>query len=106
VAAGGALGAGLANLVDWASNLIFNDSTQTPDQQALGEIVRDQTKGGRVPLTNGQADTVLDWGKEVGVKGVRDNRGASHWRPGGTPTPHIHVPGSGVRHIPVDVTKP
>ena len=105
--AGGEAGASIGRALEgfatafgsWVDSLM--NSRQTPDQQTLGEIVRDQTKGGRVPLTNGQADTILGWGKEVGVQGIRDDRGTNHWQGG----EHIHVPGSGLNHIPVDTTK-
>ena len=69
----------------------------TPDQQALGELIRDVTNGGRKPLSNDDADTILDWGRETGLGG-RDDRDTDHWQGG----PHIHIPGSGVGHIPVE----
>ena len=68
----------------------------TPDQQALGDLVRDVTNGGRKPLSGKDADTILDWGRESGL-GVRDDRNADHW----TGERHIHVPGSGIGHVPV-----
>ena len=70
-------------------------------QEALTGIVQDATNGGRKPLSNGDADQILDWGREVGTE-VRDNRGTDHWVGGD----HIHVEGSGINHIPVDVSKP
>ena len=69
---------------------------QTPDQEALGDLVRDVTHGGRKPVSDKDADTLLDWGREVGSN-VRDDRNTDHWTGG----PHIHIPGSGVGHIPV-----
>ena len=69
---------------------------QTPDQEALGGIINDATNGGRKPLSNDDADTVLGWAGEVGVTGARDDRNTTHWVGG----PHIHVPGCGIRHIP------
>lgn len=72
------------------------DQRQTPDQEALGDIVRDVTNGGRKPVSDKDADTLLDWGREVGSN-VRDDRNTDHWTGG----PHIHIPGSGVGHIPV-----
>ena len=71
---------------------------QNGDREALGEIVRDETKGGRKPLTGGDADTILDWARELGVPGVRDDRSKDHWKGGA----HIHVPGTGIQHIPTD----
>ena len=90
-----AIGAGLGAIA-YGLDKVFNRA-QTPDQQALGELVRDTTKGGRKPLSGKDADTILDWGKEVGVP-VRDDRDTDHWKGG----PHIHVPGSGVGHVPVE----
>jgi len=76
----------------------------TPDQQALKELVDETTLGGRRPLTTDQAETVLDWAEEVGYPGVRakpgDVENPSNW-PGGGGQPHIHVPGVGSGHIPV-----
>lgn len=85
------------------SDIIGNiyQQRQTPDQEALAGIVQDATNRGRKPLSNSDADQILDWGKEVGTE-VRDNRGTDHWVGGD----HIHVEGSGIRPIPVDVTKP
>ena len=103
VATGAGVGFSAGAVADWLDDVVFNNGKeQTPDQEALGETIREQTQGGRRPLTNGQADTVLGWAKETGVQGARDDRGATHWKGG----PHIHVPGSGVNHIPVDVAKP
>jgi RHS repeat-associated protein len=88
------IGAGLG-VLGYGLDRMLNRQ-HTPDQQALGDLVRDVTNGGRKPLSNGDADTVLDWSKEVGLP-VRDDRNSSHWVGG----PHIHVPGSGIGHIPV-----
>lgn len=76
----------------------------TPDQQALKELVDEATLGGRQPLTVDQAQTVLDWADEVGYPGVRAGPGdvsvPSNWT--ANPVPHIHFPGVGSGHIPVD----
>ena len=76
----------------------------TPDQRALKELVDETTLGGRKPLPVDQADTVLDWADEVGYPGIRAKPGdvgsPSNW-PGGGNKPHIHVPGVGSGHIPV-----
>ncbi|MBD8658426.1 hypothetical protein IFT68_22685 [Oxalobacteraceae sp. CFBP 13730] len=74
----------------WMANV------NTPDQQALGELVKDESDNGRNPISNEDADTLLDWGRELG-KDVRDDRDKNHWIGG----PHIHIPGTGVKHIPV-----
>lgn len=47
-------------------------------------------------MSDDDADTILDWANEQGIDGARDDRGEDHWQGG----PHIHVPGSGIRHIP------
>ncbi len=73
-----------------------NDNRQTPDQEALKDIIQEETLGGRKPLSDEDADTVLDWADELGIDGARDDRGKDHWEGG----EHIHVPGSGLGHIP------
>jgi hypothetical protein len=76
----------------------------TPDQQALKELVDEATLGARQPLTVDQAQTVLDWADEVGYPGVRAGPGdvsvPSNWT--ANPVPHIHFPGVGSGHIPID----
>ena len=67
-------------------------------QQALNDIINEETNGGRKPLSGEEADTVLDWANELGIEGARDDRGKGHWDEG----EHIHVPGSGIRHIPTE----
>lgn len=68
-----------------------------PDREALNDLINDATHGGRKPLTDSEADTILDWAREVGVQDSRDDRGTSHWDGGD----HIHVPGYGGKpHIP------
>ncbi|MYM90165.1 hypothetical protein GTP91_23705 [Rugamonas sp. FT82W] len=73
-----------------------DNKVNTPDQQALGDLVKDESDKGRKPVSNEDADTLLDWGRELGVD-VRDDRNKNHWIGG----PHIHIPGTGVKHIPV-----
>ena len=77
-----------------------------PDQQALQDLVRDATLGGRKPLTCPDAETVLDWADEYGYPGVRATPGdvadPSNWYGHPNRSPHIHLPGtvpSG--HVPV-----
>jgi hypothetical protein len=72
------------------------DKAHTPDRQALNDIIKDVTGRGRQPLSGSDADTILDWANELGIKGVRDDRETDHWVGGG----HIHIPGSPIRHIP------
>ncbi|WP_444923581.1 RHS repeat-associated core domain-containing protein [Microbulbifer sp. DLAB2-AF] len=72
------------------------DKRHSPDQQALNDLINDLTYGGRLPLSGSDADTILDWADELGIEGARDDRGKDHWAGG----EHIHVPGSGINHIP------
>jgi RHS repeat-associated protein len=78
--------------------------SMTPDQQALKELVDEATFGGRRPLSTDQAETVLDWADEFGYPGARAKPGdvanPSNWS-GGSGQPHIHIPGVGNGHIPV-----
>ena len=92
---------------DQCGNIVFNEDggegtrrPHSPDQQALGELIKEGTRGGR-RLSDDDADTVLEWGAELFPSppygGVRDDRGTGHWIGGD----HIHVPGaSGPSHIP------
>lgn len=90
----------------WLSDVILNEITDdgegcdnnrhSPDQQALNDLIDEQTLGGRRPLSEEDANTILDWGEELGIDGIRDDRGKDHWKVGN----HIHVPGSGTGHIP------
>jgi len=73
------------------------NNVNTPDQQALGDLVKGESDNGRKPISNQDAETLLDWGRELG-KDVRDDRKKDHWIGG----PHIHIPGTGVKHIPVE----
>ena len=75
-----------------------NDRKHSPDRQALNDIIKDATNGGRTPLSGSDADTILDWADELGIEGARDDRGKDHWAGG----EHIHVPGSGIGHIPTE----
>lgn len=68
----------------------------SPDQQSLNDLIDELTKGGRKPLSDSDADAILDWADELGIPGVRDDRGKNHWEGG----EHIHIPGSGINHIP------
>ncbi|MCP4347076.1 MAG: RHS repeat-associated core domain-containing protein [Desulfobacterales bacterium] len=72
------------------------DRRHSPDQEALNDLIGETTLGGRRPLSDDEADTVLDWADEVGTEGARDDRNTNHWTGG----QHIHVPGSGIGHIP------
>ncbi|MEO3430531.1 RHS repeat-associated core domain-containing protein [Pelagibius sp. CAU 1746] len=68
------------------------------DRKALNDLINEATNGGRKPLSSDDADTIIDWANEQGIGGVRDDRGTGHWEGGD----HIHVPGSGIRHIPAN----
>lgn len=48
-------------------------------------------------LSADDGDAAIDLAKELGIPGVRDDRGTNHWQGG----PHIHIPGTGIGHIPV-----
>ncbi|WP_082615955.1 RHS repeat-associated core domain-containing protein [Massilia sp. Root418] len=85
-----ACGATVKAIDQWMAN------SKSPDEQALGDLIKDETKGGRRPVSETDADTLLDWGRELGLD-VRDDRKKDHWIGG----PHIHIPGTGVKHIPV-----
>jgi hypothetical protein len=74
----------------------------TPDQQALKELVEEATNRGRNPLSNDNADTVLDWADETDFPGWRagpNDVGGAHG-----PGPHINLPGVGDHggHIPIE----
>ena len=76
----------------------------TPDQQALQQLVNDATRGGRVPLSAQDAQTVMQWAREVNYPGFRASAGdlasPSNWT--ANPVPHIHLPGVGRGgHVPV-----
>ena len=74
------------------------DSTKEHDgdRKALNDLVKEATNDGRKRLSNDNADTLLDWAREQGIPGVRDDRGTDHWVHGD----HIHIPGTGITHIP------
>jgi RHS repeat-associated protein len=76
----------------------------TPDQRALKDLAEDVTNKGTKPLSREDAETVLDWAREVGYPGVRASAGdlasPSNWT--ANPVPHIHLPGTGRHgHVPV-----
>ncbi len=66
------------------------------ERKALNDLLNDLTNQGNKPLTSDDADAALDLANELGIKGARDDRDEAHWEGG----PHIHIPGSGIRHIP------
>ncbi len=71
------------------------DLRHSEERQALNDIIKELTQGDR-KLTNEEADVILDLAEELGID-ARDNRGDDHWEGGS----HIHVPQSGIKHIPV-----
>lgn len=83
-----------SDVVDKVRN--WYEQRHSPDQEALDDIIKDVTNRGNKPVSDTDADTLLDWGKEVGSD-VRDDRDADHWVGG----PHIHIPGVVTGHIPV-----
>jgi RHS repeat-associated protein len=101
---GGAVGA-ISDIIGnaWTGNVY--EQRQSPDQEALKGIVDDATNGGRKPLSVPDAETVLDWAKETNYPGVRAGPGdvsnPSNWV-AGNGQPHIHFPGVGSGHVPVD----
>ena len=90
------------------NGLLVHNSCFTQDQQALQGLVNEMTKGGRKPLSTSDANTVLDWAKETKYPGARAKAGdvsyPSNWsgRRGHPNESHIHIPGVGSGHIPVD----
>ena len=94
--AGAAVLTAIANEV--TNDIINEDRRHSPDRQALNDIINGETNGGRAPLSDSDADTILDWAGELGIGGTRDDRGKDHWAGG----EHIHVPGSGQGHIPTE----
>ena len=72
------------------------DTSHDKDRRALNDLINDLTLGGRKPLSSDDADAAIDLAKELGIPGVRDNRNTDHWKGG----PHIHIPGTGINHIP------
>ncbi len=40
--------------------------------------------------------SAIDLANDLGIPGVRDDRGKNHWTGGD----HIHIPGTGIPHIP------
>lgn len=101
---GAAVAGALISAGKWLSDTVYSKRL-TPDQDALKDLVDGATNGGRKPLSAGDAETVLDWGKETGYPGVRASPGdvsrPSNWSGSGG-QPHIHVPGIGSGHIPVE----
>jgi RHS repeat-associated protein len=71
------------------------DLGHSEEREALNDLIKELTRGDR-KWTNEEADAILDLGRDLGID-VRDNRGESHWKGGS----HIHVPQSGINHIPV-----
>jgi len=85
-----------------SAGILVHNSYMTGDQIALKELVSEASLGGRRALDADDAATLLDWADEVSYPGWR--AGASdinpidnHWVGG----PHIHFPGVGNGHIPV-----
>jgi len=80
----------------------------TPDMQALKELVDEASLKAHKALKTGDAEIILDWAKEVKYPGWRADIGdvtfPSKWkgRKGHPKEPHIHIPGVGSGHIPVD----
>jgi RHS repeat-associated protein len=91
-----AIGGALDDLLTKASLANPCAKQHSPDRRALNELIDEVTQGGRRPLSESDADAVLDWADELGIQGARDDRATDHWEKG----PHIHVPGSGISHIP------
>lgn len=69
----------------------FVEKRHTPDQEALSGIAKESERKG---VTNAEADTLIEWGKEYDFPNTRDDRGEDHWECG----EHIHI---GPGHIPV-----
>ena len=78
-------------------SMLITLARMTPDQQALGEVVKETHD--RRPLTKEEAEAALDWAQEVGLpwRASADDVNGNHWI-----GPHIHIHGVGVRHIEVE----
>jgi hypothetical protein len=73
----------------------YRSERHTPDQEALVDLAKEaKNKGG---VSEEEAKTLVDWGKEVGFPGSRGPE-VHDGRPFGQ-KPHIHV--GPVNHIPV-----
>lgn len=82
--------------------LVHNASCMSLDQIALKELTHEASSGGRKALDAKTANTLLDWADEVKYPGWRASADdlatqANHWVGG----PHIHIPGTGAKHLPV-----
>jgi hypothetical protein len=91
-------GAPIAADIGQSIGAFLTENRHSPDREALNDIIDETTLGGRRPLSGEDADTVLDWADELGIEGARDDRATDHWAGGS----HIHVPGSGINHIPAN----
>jgi hypothetical protein len=84
--------------------VLVHNVCQTPDQQALKDIVKEASNNGTKPLSVEDANTVNRWAQETNYPGFRaspnDLASPSNW-PGGGYQPHIHLPGTGRHAIPV-----
>ncbi len=84
--------------------LVHNNCPMTGDQRAIKELADEATFGGRRPLSTSDANTILDWAQEYNYPGWRAGPGdvgsPSNWTRGGG-VPHIHLPGVGSGHVPV-----
>ena len=72
------------------------EKRHTPDQEALVEIAKDKEKRGGV--SEEEAETLVQWGTEIGLENTRGPESHPN-RPEGS-KPHIHV--GPVNHIPVN----
>ena len=78
---------------------VCDTGSHDDNRRSLNDLIKDLTNDGRKPLSADDAGAAIDLGKELGIPGIRDDRGTDHWQGG----PHIHIPQSGVgdgKHIP------
>jgi DDE domain len=91
---------------------VLAGTRHTPEQEALKDLIKDITNGGRKPLSKGDAEALQDLARRVRYPGFRaspDDLATkdNHWKPDPTNQPegqpHIHMPGvKKDSHIPVE----
>ena len=96
--------AGNANYFVGSGGVGVHNACMSNDQKALKDLVDELTNNGRKPLSQKDAETILDWADEVKYPGWRakgnDVANPSNWT--ANPVPHIHLPGVGRNgHVPV-----
>ena len=81
-----------------ALGVLVHNACNTPDQQAIRQLIHEATLGGRKALSHSEARSALELAKQAGLTtraSIADVTGA-HWI-----GPHIHINGVGISHIRV-----